>query len=237
MRVSLGALSSMRSVIAVVQRKGGVGKTTIAVNLAGELYERGHWVLTVDADDQRSAVQWGEPGCLAFPVRELPIKWGRAKEWVAALEECQGDILIVDTPPNDYAIGAAVAVADLVLVPCTPSGLDLDAAVQALSVVNAVRPRRRGVLPVLLVPNRVDAHTLEGQQLAQELGNFSEPVAPQLGNRTAFVRAFSVGQTINIYAQGTASDREMKALCDRVVASIPAGRSARGAEPLHQVSR
>src|SRR5438270_200661 len=137
----------MRSVIVIVQRKGGVGKTTIAINLAGEISERGFGVLAIDADDQRSALQWAEPGCLQFPVRELPIRSGQARDWVSTLEAISGDILVVDTPPNDYAIGTAVAVSSLVIVPCTPSGLDLEATSHALTVVNAVRQRRKQEVP------------------------------------------------------------------------------------------
>ena len=57
--------------IAVAQRKGGVGKTTIAVSIAAELFERGDDVVLIDADPVRSACQWAALGGLRFPVREL----------------------------------------------------------------------------------------------------------------------------------------------------------------------
>jgi chromosome partitioning protein len=217
----LSCRNRMRIVVAVVQRKGGVGKTTIAVNLAGELHERGLKPVAIDADDQRSAIQWAEPGHLPFPVEELPITRGQARTWVDALGALQAEFLVVDTPPNDYAIGTVVAVANLVIVPCTPSGLDLEATVQSLAVVNAARHRRKQKIPVLLVPNRVDSRTLEGQQLADELASFGEQVGPRIGNRAAFIRAFSDGQCISRCARGSPSDLEIEALCDAVLESLP----------------
>jgi chromosome partitioning protein len=204
-------------VIGVVQRKGGVGKTTIAINLAGEISERGRAVLAIDADDQQSALQWAKPRGLSFPVRELPIRPGQAKSWANSLAGMRAEFVVVDTPPNDYAIGTTVAVSNLVIVPCTPSGLDLESTAYALTVVNAVRQRRAGELPVLLVPNRVDFRSLEGQQLAEELDRLGERVGPQLGDRVAYVRAFAAGQTVSTYARGSSSDLEMKALCDTVL--------------------
>jgi chromosome partitioning protein len=212
----------MRMVVVIVQRKGGVGKTTVAINLAGEMSERGFGLLAIDADDQQSALQWAQPGGLTFPVHELPIKPGCARDWANALGHIHEELILIDTPPSDYAIGAAVAVADLVIVPCTPSGLDIETTAHALTVVNAVRERRTQDVPVLLVPNRVDLRSLEGQQLVAELEGFGEPVAPQLGDRSAFVRAFAAGQTVSTFAPGTASDREVKALCDEVMHSLRA---------------
>ena len=207
----------MRTVIVSVQRKGGVGKTTVAVSVAGELRQRGHRVAVVDADSQRSAAMWGELRQLQFPIHELPLEAGRASDWVRRLEGLAYDFVVVDTPPNEYAVGAAVAVATIALVPCTPSGLDLDATGKALNVVNAVRARRRDPLPVLLVPNRVDGRSLEGRQLSEELRALGETVAPSLGDRRAFVRAFSTGQTVNTFAPGSVADREVKALSDAVL--------------------
>ena len=62
-----------RRIITVTQRKGGVGKTTIAVCVAAALARRGHNVALVDSDPQRSASQWAEPGNLEFPVYEMAL--------------------------------------------------------------------------------------------------------------------------------------------------------------------
>ena len=61
-------------IITVAQGKGGVGKTTIAVNIAGELSRRNYNVALVDSDPQGSACQWAEPGNLEFPVYEIGLE-------------------------------------------------------------------------------------------------------------------------------------------------------------------
>lgn len=143
--------------IAVAQRKGGVGKTTLAISLAAELQRRWRPVALIDTDQQRSACQWAKPGKLQFPVYETPIadqaisNWVRDFNRVAMIYEC----VVINSAPNERALGASIAVSDLVLVPCTPSGLDLEATTRTLEIIDMVRHRRPKTLNLILVPNRV----------------------------------------------------------------------------------
>jgi chromosome partitioning protein len=184
----------VRTIIAIVQQKGGVGKTTIAVSLAGELGRQGMNVDLVDADPQRSALAWAAPGRLPFRVSEIIIEPGRANQWVKRVVASPGVITIIDTPPNEYAMGAAAAVAEVVVVPCTPSGLDLAATEQAINAINFARAQRNQKVPILIVPNRVDLRTLEGQQIKQELEGFGEIVTTPIASRQEYVRAFTKGK-------------------------------------------
>ena len=65
-----------------------------------------------------------------------------------------------------------------------------------MGIVTAVRRRRLAPLTVILVPNRVDHRTLEGQQLERELQSFDEIAGPAIGSRSVFVRAFAKGQSV-----------------------------------------
>jgi chromosome partitioning protein len=203
----------MNAIIALAQRKGGVGKTTLAVNLAGELCRRGLDVGLVDADPQRSACLWGELGHLAFDVHELCVRES-VSQWAQAVRDLPHTHVVMDCAPHDRILGAACALASLVIVPCTPSGLDLEAAAQTLSIVNAVRHRRRSDLNVILVPNRVDSRTLEGRQIVAEMASFGEPVGPAIGSRSGFVRAFSSGLSICDFDQHGLAAGEITRLCD-----------------------
>jgi len=60
-------------IVAIAQRKGGVGKTTVAVNVAGALLSGGRSVDLIDADPQRSATAWARSGRLAVPVRPATV--------------------------------------------------------------------------------------------------------------------------------------------------------------------
>jgi chromosome partitioning protein len=201
-------------VISVVQRKGGVGKTTIAICLAGELQRRGYRVDVIDADPQRSAAEWASPGQLPFRVSELPLKIGGAALWADTIRSRPGTATtIIDTPPHEYAVGAAVAVADVVVLPCTPSGLDLSATEQAVAAIAFAR-RKRGVeVPALLVPNRVDPRTLEGQQIVEALDELGEIVCQPIASRLSYVRAFSAG----VLPAGEAASIEIARLGDQVL--------------------
>ncbi|ADB93730.1 ParA [Mycobacterium phage RedRock] len=102
------------TVISVVHTKGGVGKTTTAIYLATAAAKRGMDVAVVDADPQRSAAAWAEKVDLPFPVTEginnIP----------------DNELVLIDTPPGkSERIQAAILLADLVIVPCGASPMDL----------------------------------------------------------------------------------------------------------------
>jgi chromosome partitioning protein len=210
-------------IITVAQRKGGVGKTTIAVNIAGELSRRDFNVALVDSDPQASACQWAELGNLEFPVYEIGLEnFARSAiaSWVQDIRRVDAEIVVIDTAPGERQLGASISIADLILVPCTASGLDIEATERTMGIIQAARHRRAAPLDVILVPNRTDRRTLEGRQLAEELQRFGEMVAPELGQRSAFVRAFATGQCVASYASGEAADFEINRLCNLVVRVI-----------------
>jgi chromosome partitioning protein len=205
----------LRSIVATVQRKGGVGKTTIAVCLSGELHARGRRVTLIDADPQQSSLDWAAPHQLPFAVRDLPFQPERSARWIKTIvSPSADDFTIVDTATTEEALQAAVVSARLILLPCTPSGIDIEATIDALYLINCIRVQRKLHVDALVVPNRVDMRTLEGKQFLEALDRLGEDVAPVLCNRTAYVRSFTSGRAVNQYAPGSAADGEIKALTD-----------------------
>src|ERR1700744_2491795 len=192
----------MPCIITVAQRKGGVGKTTLAVAVAGELSRRVWDLALIDSDPQRSASQWAEPGNLHFPVYEIGLVTETVSTWAHNVRNVKADCLVIDTAPNEREMGASIALSDAILVPCTASGLDLAATERTLSIIGAVRGRRRAPLSVILVPNRVHRIPVEGRQLIDELLSFGETVSSGISNWSAFVRAFTTGQAVCDFAPG-----------------------------------
>ena len=209
------------TVISVANRKGGVGKTTIAISLASELRKRGKDIAVIDIDPQGSACAWAAPGNLTFPVYEITLDDRKASDWARDVRDVRAQCVIIDIPPSDRALGASIALSDIVLIPCTPSGLDLEATSRTIDIVEAVRARRPEPLNVIMVPNRVDIRTLEGLQFTNALNDFGLPVSPVIGYRSAFARAFVTGHSIADFAKGTPADREIKQLCDLVETLLP----------------
>lgn len=200
--------------IASANLKGGTGKTTLAVNLACALSVGGK-VVVVDADEQATASAWAAAGGLPVRVVALPLS-GDVPAWIRAVVALRGehDLAVVDCPPNlGAAAVAALALADLAMVPVTPSGMDLKATARALELVREAREERGGTKPaVLLVPSRVDRRTASGREVEAVLSDFGEPVAPAVAQRAAHVDAFSAGMWVGQYAPRSAAHVEIEAL-------------------------
>lgn len=114
-------------VIAIISQKGGAGKTTLALHLAAQAEASGQVALIIDTDPQATASQWGAWRDKAAPeVIDSPPPRLAAK--IEAAQGLGAQFIIIDTPPHaGDAATAAMNAADLILIPCRPSGFDLAA--------------------------------------------------------------------------------------------------------------
>lgn len=117
----------MANVISVIQTKGGTGKTTTAMMVSSALSSLGDRVLVLDADKQRSAVDWAEEAGDALGFEVVAVPTDRTLE--TAIRRFGGqdyDFILIDTPPGSNSIvETASSAADLVLVPTGVSPLDM----------------------------------------------------------------------------------------------------------------
>jgi chromosome partitioning protein len=208
------------AIIAVAGRKGGVGKSTIVGNLAAEFAAMGRSVIVLDADPQHSLVAWAAQGdgmlsrCVE-KVKGADAETLRAK---ARAAEKAAEIVLIDTPPGmpEVAYQAAL-VADLVLLPCGPSPLDLFSVKEALSLVLKARAERRSKRPrIRFVPSKVLMNTNLGRGLSSSLEEMGKKVLPPIGQRIVLAEAVTSGLTVCEYAPNSVSRAEFKDLAKAV---------------------
>ncbi|MGA2269221.1 MAG: ParA family protein [Bryobacteraceae bacterium] len=207
------------AIVAVAGRKGGVGKSTIVGNLAAEFVARGLSVAVLDADSQHSLASWAAQGdgMLARCVQKVPDGADTLRSRAHKAEK-DADIVLIDTPPGmpEVAYQAAL-VADLLLLPCGPSPLDLFALKEALSLGLKARAERRSKKPrIRFVPSKVVMTTNLGRGLAASLKDMGRKVLPPIGQRVVVAEVVDRGLTVAEYAPDSPAHEEFRKLAKAV---------------------
>lgn len=147
----------MKTVL-VANRKGGCGKTLVAITLASALAERGQSVALADADPQKSALRWlKHRPPVAAPIRALD--WSHSGDIGETPKRT--DWLVIDAP-GALAGGRAealIAEAEAVITPVLPSYFDADSTKRFLKEIEEIKRVRKGKVGVHLLANRVRAQS------------------------------------------------------------------------------
>ena len=200
--------------ISVLNQKGGVGKTTLSVNLASALAALGHSVLLVDADPQGSSMDWAgareglEP---LFSVVSCPKP--TLHKTVADIGAGK-DFVIIDGAPRvtDLARSCIMA-SSLVLIPIQPSPYDIWASQEIVKLIEEA-----SVLKAAFVINRRIPKTAIGRDVEGALSEFNLPVLKtSIGQRVIF--AESAGQGLSVLEQDdkSAASKEIRKLAKDVL--------------------
>jgi chromosome partitioning protein len=208
------------AIIAVAGRKGGIGKTTVAGNLAAEFAARGRTVAVLDADPQHSLAEWAASGqgVLSRCVEIVDEGNPGALRAQARKAEKDADVVLIDTPPGtpDTFYQAALA-ADLVLLPCGPSPLDMHPLKEAMRLALKARAERGAKKPrIRFVPSKVLMSTNLGRSLSSSLRDMGKKVLPPIGQRIAVAEAVLNGLAVCEYAPGSPAHMEFEALAKAV---------------------
>ncbi len=179
-------------VIVVANPKGGVGKSTLAINVAGCLARAGHRVMLGDVDRQQSSRQWLQ----LRPASARPIEgWDVAADDIVRPPKGTTHV-VLDTPAGLHGkrLDAVMKIADQMLVPLQASLFDIQAT---HAFVQELRTHRRGhEVKLGLVGMRVREHTRSNEQLQTYLGTLPVPVVGWLRDTQNYVQLAAHGLTL-----------------------------------------
>ena len=213
-------------VITVCNQKGGVGKTTITMQLSGTLALRGYRVLVVDADPQGTSMRWAASAEdeMPYPATVVGLSAAGAKVHREVKKFFNDyDLIVIDCPPaaDSPVPQSALVVSDLALVPIIPSPPDLWASVGIRQVIENASGINEGLVSRLVI-NQLRDRTRLGQEVLRMLPEFGmERCKVMLRQREPYRQSPMFGQTVH-FLSNLASEavKEVEALTSEVLALL-----------------
>ena len=203
--------------IAILSQKGGTGKTYISTNLSVAAERDGHTTVLLDLDPQSSSAKWGDnraddtPAVISTHSERLPKMLQLAAENGATFA-------IIDTAPHTQssALDAARA-ADLVIIPCKPDLVSIQAIGTTIDLVHLAKT------PARIVLNSVNHYGDLAAQAREALSIYDIPSAPcEIGDRIAFTHAYNAGFGVQEFQPRSKASREITALYTYIIKALEA---------------
>lgn len=205
-------------ILGFINQKGGVGKTTLSLNMADYLARGGGRVLLIDADRQRSSAKWAEKRGDDNPPAFTVVEMSRENMARDAIQmSVDYDHVVIDGPRDAEKISRAVIVAsEMVIIPIEPSGFSTDAASETAAQVaecQVIKP----ALKCGFVVSRKIGNTVLGKDIRDIASEFEFPVLDaDIENRVAFAEAATLGLTIFEYAPESKAASEIGTLAQEI---------------------
>lgn len=211
-------------IFALLQQKGGGGKTTLATHLAGELASPQSSVLVIDADPQGSALDWSQRRSLLGLPRRFGVV-GLARE---TLHQEVPQIarhahhVIIDGPPRVTSLArSAILAADLVLIPVQPSPYDVWASNEIVSLITEAKLFKPSLKAAFVINRRI-VGTVIGRDVRSALAEYPlRVIGATVCQRILFPESAATGQLVNEIDAKSAAAHEIAGFATDVRALIP----------------
>lgn len=207
-------------IVAVVNQKGGVGKTTVSMNLAGGMCFRGARVLIIDADPQQGAFNWHERAAKhpvlpeAFPrkVRGTRAQIERANNRLVheiiqpVLEDYE--LIVIDTPPSvsSEQSQSALSVSDLAIIPIRPGPNEIDALPGTETLMREISVLNKTLKVRFLITDM--ENTIIKKQAADVIMKLGKHYKTQLKHRASYMECAAEGSSVHVYPISDKGARE-----------------------------
>ena len=203
-------------IIAIASGKGGTGKSTITLNLAGALSAKMHRVFVVDADPQGSIARWSkiakqkDPTIVVNPSPKLGRKTRRVTE--------RHDLVLFDAPPTfKKRMRSVLRTADKLIIPVTPGLADFWST-QKLIDIYIEEKERNPYLDARLLISRVDRRTKAGREFRPFLEKLSIPIfITEIPQRAIFGETWQTGLTNDRLKPGSDGAEDFRNLAVEVI--------------------
>jgi chromosome partitioning protein len=204
-------------IISILNQKGGVGKTTLAVNIAASLHNSGTKVLLIDGDPQGSALDWSavREGDSLYPVIGLPRP--TIHKEIAHLGG-NYEHVIIDGPPRVTELArSAIMAADVVLIPVQPSPYDIWAAEEVVQLITEAQVYK-DTLKAAFVVNRKIANTAIGRDVGEALSSYPIPTFDAcVIQRVVFAESAAQGRSVHELDPTGPAAREIDAVTNELL--------------------
>jgi chromosome partitioning protein len=203
-------------IISILNQKGGVGKTTLALHIAAGLVQVGGRILLVDADPQGSARDWSLARRVPAMFTVIGLDRPTLHRDLPAMAVDYTHVVIDGPPRATDLTRSAILAAGLVLIPVLPSPLDVWACSDIVGLIKEASVYTEGQKPAFLVNRKIVGSAI-GRDVSDALAGYGiDVLESQIAQRVAFAEAMATGQTVLETAAGSRAESEIRVLIEEL---------------------